>query len=516
MRVLKLRLPSFKNLRDFEATFDGDNSVSVVVGRNGVGKSNLIEAIAIIFRDLDLGAVPTFSYDIEYECRGQVVNLTCDVDAKVKVSVTVNGERSSLRSIRGLSGVRLLPDFVFGYYSGPSNRLKSHFEKHEQIFSKALRDGKERPLRRLFYAQPIHSQFVLLAFFLDGTQSDFLNEYLGITDLESALFVLRQPHWSNKSKSATGNPRFWNARGAVADLLDRLHGLALAPMSLTFDAAEGGHRERLEHQFLFIPVPATIRELADSAYDSRPQELFKAFESILAADLLSEVRVRVRARGLNESLVFRELSEGEQQLLMVLGLLRFTQENESLFLLDEPDTHLNPAWSLNYVRLLSENSGAADSSSQLLMATHDPLVIASLLKEQVVLLTKEEGGRIRAHHPESDPRGMGVSGLLTSDIYGLVSELDPFTLEKVERRRWLASSDELSEAQRTELGMLTAELEGLDFNFADRDPLYVEFERAMTSETRIGRTAASQEELDSSRRMAREVLDSLDSSKGVE
>ena len=28
---------------------------------------------------------------------------------------------------------------------------------------------------------------------------------------------------------------------------------------------------------------------------------------------------------------------------MVLGLLRFTKEDEALFLLDEPDTHLNPA-----------------------------------------------------------------------------------------------------------------------------------------------------------------------------
>jgi hypothetical protein len=34
------------------------------------------------------------------------------------------------------------------------------------------------------------------------------------------------------------------------------------------------------------------------------------------------------------------LSEGEQQLLMVLGLMRFTKSHQSLVLLDEPDTHL--------------------------------------------------------------------------------------------------------------------------------------------------------------------------------
>ena len=48
------------------------------------------------------------------------------------------------------------------------------------------------------------------------------------------------------------------------------------------------------------------------------------------------------------------LSEGEQQLLTVIGLLRFTKDNDTLFLLDEPDTHLNPQWSYEYKEMLEE------------------------------------------------------------------------------------------------------------------------------------------------------------------
>ena len=37
---------------------------TVLIGHNGMGKSNLIEAIVIIYRDLDLGNPPVFEYDL--------------------------------------------------------------------------------------------------------------------------------------------------------------------------------------------------------------------------------------------------------------------------------------------------------------------------------------------------------------------------------------------------------------------------------------------------------------------
>jgi ABC-type cobalamin/Fe3+-siderophores transport system ATPase subunit len=67
--------------------------------------------------------------------------------------------------------------------------------------------------------------------------------------------------------------------------------------------------------------------------------------------VLAEVRTRVRmsAGAGGGNVTYRDLSEGEQQLLLVLGLLKFTARDEALLLLDEPDTHLNPAWSTQYL-----------------------------------------------------------------------------------------------------------------------------------------------------------------------
>jgi len=64
MRIDRLWLKEFRNLRAFEVDFDETSTRQVIVGRNGVGKSNLLEAITRIFRDLDLEEASEFEYEI--------------------------------------------------------------------------------------------------------------------------------------------------------------------------------------------------------------------------------------------------------------------------------------------------------------------------------------------------------------------------------------------------------------------------------------------------------------------
>ena len=76
--------------------------------------------------------------------------------------------------------------------------------------------------------------------------------------------------------------------------------------------------------------------------------MFGYLESLFLCDLIDEVRVTVERMD-GTRVKFAQLSEGEQQLLTVLGLLLFTQNDESLYLLDEPDTHLNPVWTYDFL-----------------------------------------------------------------------------------------------------------------------------------------------------------------------
>ena len=201
-------------------------------------------------------------------------------------------------------------------------------------------------------------------------------------------------------------------------------------------------------------------------------EFFKNLESTYISDLIEEVRIKVRKTD-GTIITFNELSEGEQQLLMVLGLLKFTQSKESLFLLDEPDTHLNPAWKFDYLTLIKDVVGQSESS-QVIISTHDPIVIGGLNKEAVTIFDRTANGTT-VRMPEVDPKGMGVAGLLTSDLFGLPTTLDPETQGKLDRKIQLQYKKERTDEENKEFFQLSHELEQLGFSRTTRDPLYGQF-----------------------------------------
>jgi len=490
MRIHRLYIkpPGFKNLIDFEIDFDESSPMTVLVGRNGTGKSNILEALTIIFRDLDLEtSTPAFSYELDYNCRGNRITVDANLSRSTKkVQISVNGTLLTIKAF-AKNKRTYLPNYVFGYYSGPSNRMQEHFLKHQDRFYTDLINNTEKknlPLRPLFFAQHIHSQFVLLAFFLEQDQEAlrFLKEQLGITGLDSVLFVMKQPPWSSKA----GDERFWKARGVVARLLDRLYAYSLAPLRHKWRVPLGFRKTTdLEHLYLYLPSAKALQQL--KAEYKTQQDFFKALESTYISELIREVRTRVMARSAETPLTFRELSEGEQQLLMVIGLLRFTREDESLFLLDEPDTHLNPAWSVQYIEFL-KTIGGLGKNSHVIMATHDPLVICGLTREQVrIMLRDTPETPVRADIPDMDPQGMGINGLLRSELYGLESALDLPTLEKIKARDAIRAKQkdlqeqgkDLSPEDQIKLIELSKELASLGFTRDYRDPIEQKFADAM-------------------------------------
>ncbi len=519
MRLDHLWIGDYKNLKDVSIDFDEAHWITVLIGWNGTGKSNVLEALATLFRDLIMGEngegqknKPTFAYKLKYSCREDVIHIDADParvkdaycikicteqDAKIKKRLgTSELEAEELRgkpiSITKFlqAGDEYLPRYVFGYYSGHSDRMQDVFRKYLAQYDKKLRGGEDPGLRRLFYALPVHSQFVLLAFVLqqDEVVRKFLDHELGLDETEggidSVLFVLRQPPWTSKAED--GDPRFWNARGVVKEFLVRLYDIALAPIRIRRRVeANLWTKKNREFLYLYVKDLDALRKLVG---EQAPREFFRDMESTYVSELIEEVRIRVKLRKNDGSVTFRELSEGEQQLLTVLGLLRFTAEEESLFLLDEPDTHLNPQWSVDYLKHLQSFVGSGDNdddrgSSHIVLTTHNPLAIAELLKEQVQILSRDADDlSIRAQPPEMDPRGMGYAGIITSDMFGLAAAVDSHTLELIEEKRLLANKEELTLTDRERLEAINLELEGYGFRYETRDPVFAEYLKARFQE----------------------------------
>lgn len=499
MKVDKLHIRSrFKNLENVLVDFDEDNLMTVIVGRNGSGKSNVLEALVAIFRNLDLGEAPPFSYELVYRLgregseRWQEIVIDADPDRGTlakQYQITVIdlmeqqpenllGDKPAGKTVpfskvkRDKEGnTPYLPKYLFAYYSGPSDRLENYFRKHRTDFYRRLLKDElnlKGDIRPLFYAKPHHSQFVLLAFFLseqDSAEKAFLREHLGIEGLDSIHFVMRQPGWAKQKGEL-----FWGARGVVRRFLDELIKHTLSPVKVTRqeNTSLTGSSIRNEFFHLFLPNVDALRDFAKGLSED---ELFKMLESTLLSEIISEVSIRVKASSSQDPLTFRELSEGEQQLLTVLGLLKFTGGKDSLFLLDEPDTHLNPSWAVKYLKFLREFVPNHETS-HLLMVTHHPLAIAELEKNQVQVMWRDSQYQVHAQEPEESPRGMGYGGILTSDMFGLRTTLDNSTERLLRLRRRFTEKSELSPIQSGRLAKIDKAIENLGFTTAHWDEDY--------------------------------------------
>jgi predicted ATP-dependent endonuclease of OLD family len=519
----------FKNLNQFEIDLDQTKMHTVLLGQNAAGKSNFLEALVIIFRDLDLTdknktEKPKFYFEIDYKCKNNTIRIIGDFGTSYGYKFFVNDMKKPMTKAAFYRDKDAhLPKYVFSYYSGVSNRLLEHFDTHQTRFYDQLinekSDSAELPLRPLFYARLIHSHFVLLAFYgiWKDNIAEFLKAHLKIVGLESILFVLKKPNW--KGDKEVGDSKFWYAKGAVKKFLNDLWNASIAPIYNTENIREDFNKHPKQDQlYLYISNQHKLEQIAKK-YGSNT-DFFKMLESTYISDLIQEVRVKVRKKNVDGHITFRELSEGEQQLLTVLGLMLFTKEQESLILLDEPDTHLNPLWKWQYMELL-EKVVEKDESSQVIMTTHDPLVIGGLSREEIRIFAAkqvidDETGKEREHiytfEPDFDPKGLGVAGILTSDFFGLPSTLDQETLEELEKRNQLMVKQEeegLSELEKAELHDLFVSLKSLGINTTDRDPLFQKFIVAMSKRDEFKVEKFTAEDLKRQNEIALTILQDL-------
>lgn len=488
MRIDNVYIEDFKNLKEFNIDLDERELNTVLLGQNATGKSNFIESLVLIFKYLDLSKgsnvkYPDFNYKIKYKCRDKDIEIVCEINIGTKkrsYEITIDGQKLKSNKHFFDNKETYLPKYVFTYYSGISNKLKSHFDENQKNFyDKAKEKGVTKDdvedFRRMFYVQLVHSYFVLLAFytFEEDKTKNFLSEYLNIENLESVLFKFQKPGWQKKPKSSFKEMFMWGANGLVREFLEKLWEISLAPIDVFSDYKETfrDSNKQKEYLYLYIPDKEKLQEL--NKFYHTNTELFKALESTYISDMIDEVKVKVKKTNVDNEITFKELSEGEQQLLTVLGLLKFTKDKETLVLLDEPDTHLNPLWKWHYLDLLNNiyksdsETGKEDETTQIIINTHDPLVIGGLRKEQIrVFKRNPDNGNVTAEKPEKDAKGMGVAGILTSPLFGLPTILDRETQLLLNRKRYLQGKlmrNDINSDEYEEYKIKKSQLEELGF-----------------------------------------------------
>jgi AAA15 family ATPase/GTPase len=458
MKILKLHIKSkFKNLENFIFEDNSSTQMQVIVGQNGSGKSNFLEALAFIFANLyrtkKLQKNTKFSYELEYQYNTLLIHIESELD-KIP-SFWVNNKKLTQQEFEKDKFI-YLPQHLIAYYSGVSERLKDISIKYKDD--------------AFFYLRDRHSKLAFLTCmaFTDHIFGDFLEKSMGVMGLEYVVFEFEQ------------------------DIFDKEDLTSLNRTILGGIKREGIKKDEapLSYTLSFEKIQKIVKDLQEiEEKEDIGLHFFHALESLYTSNLVKNITINVKRN--NTSIPITELSEGEMQLLLVLGFVRLFKDKECLFLLDEPDTHLNPLWQWQYLGFISTLTDESNKS-QVILTSHQAMTIGGLEKEKVRRFIQTDNN-IEAKMPDESPKGMGVAGILT-EIFGIPSTLDIDTNKELERRRQVESmlynyekGTPIPEKEnlvnlKKERDVLNTKLDNLGFSRVTRDPLYQKFQAKFDEE----------------------------------
>ncbi|ELB2862026.1 AAA family ATPase [Vibrio alginolyticus] len=141
----------------------------------------------------------------------------------------------------------------------------------------------------------------------------------------------------------------------------------------------------------------------------------------------------VLADGSGRKVCLDDLSDGEAQLIEVLATARIFSPERTLFLFDEPETHLNPSWRtyfhshLSKAMVLSDND---EAQAQVFLSTHSPFMVSSLKREDVLFFERDDDGLIQMEPVGSQTYGASFEVLIKKH-FGLQSLISQTVIEEI-------------------------------------------------------------------------------------
>lgn len=133
-----------------------------------------------------------------------------------------------------------------------------------------------------------------------------------------------------------------------------------------------------------------------------------------------------------DSVAYEELSDGESQLLQILAVIKLYTHENTLFLLDEPETHLNPAWRTSFHSYLSSalKGKNGETKSQALLSTHSPFMVSSLKRNNVYQFRRSDDGLIDMKVAQNETYGASFD-VLIKDLFDLRSLISQSVIDEI-------------------------------------------------------------------------------------
>lgn len=412
MRLIRVKIDGYKHLKKIK--FDAGNvdrenlSIYFLAGLNGTGKSVFLEAVALIFSRISQNELPGFSFEVSYEMflKTESVQVTVRPEENRESGrLHIEAGDEVFHSFEGHE--KYLPYKIFVCVSGQNSQMQQLVldAAKDSIFSDIYDAGKAE--------QP--EEIGLLVRYLEELQQNPRVLYLDEEIAGLVLFVLCA--WKPQQDSGYIEQR--------KELLKKL-GNGFCPKVLSITAQKDAISDPLFSELMCTKREAEKQgdmQLASwvseedgqitAAYCITGEDedfcaagiarryispltlLITLLQAKNSGEMLQCHVMYQREKG-TDLLAEHSLSDGELLWIGRMGLVLLAGQAETdncLFLLDEPDVHLNESWNVDFVSHIQKLTVTDQKvlHHNFLVTTHSSLLLTDAPKNQIFLFERTNG-----------------------------------------------------------------------------------------------------------------------------
>ena len=443
----------------FPSNANGYISTNCFIGINGSGKSQLLETLAEIFLHLDMvfrkqnrvnvAFVPVL-YKIKYTIIIIDKKYQVEIDLKSykekKPTLLVLDENNEEIAIDKDDFEKFLPSRIIGYTSGQNETISTPFLSYYDDYANfvtglALGGKKEMDYKPRFYFMDYSTNLGIAISNLVFDNDLFnRNDNDGLTKIKKELKIQNLDSFQiviQTKQSAA--PKIKSKSGETGVLLteDLKTWLSYLKKSATcynytekdnkyiFDfLLDSASKEALIHFFKtpYILYTALYKfELLNNLIvDKRTRKNIEKLRKArkLTAKLpevpdkdkvlrYSELKLTLTN---GEVVNYLSLSDGEHQFINVFGTILMIVDQNSLFLMDEPETHFNPKWRRRFISNL--NDVTKGRFQDLFLTSHSPFIVSDMGKEFVYIFKRIHKNKIEVQFPKLETYGASFNHIL--------------------------------------------------------------------------------------------------------
>lgn len=483
MRLKRVWISDYKNLKDFTFEFKEDNFLEIFVGKNASGKSNLFEAIALIFKHLSEfrqgESTPIeFDYEIEYLLNDQRILFQQKITEGFKLTIN-----DTLSSPPNDDLKPYLPENILIYYSGHNhvfdyinqtyqenfiqwyqlmimdlpevsiedlhetvskediinfqdniidqsinelkNRLGDDWELLQESETPDYIHAKQSILRdylqdnfqsHMIKIDDAYRDILLLIYCIKNDQDEqsFLNTKLNISSIYPEIRLnLTRPFYARKLDieeyySLTPQTkdditpliidryridrmdektRYWSVGGQLDTVLSHFENthfpdskqrsigyfpneIPETPLPLKDNESLLNYPLNDEwHIYSYLP------QLKDNLNSVTAFDLFQFFNMLKILGMFKSITLKFTSKNSDDRQSLSQLSDGQLQSLYIFALTEIFKDQQTLMLLDEPDSFLHPEWQYQFLDQIREISDEAQQGNHILMSSHSAITM---------------------------------------------------------------------------------------------------------------------------------------------